>query len=165
MKIKCDFCKTQYVVPAISGRARCAVCGHVFAPPAPRRKNSFMTIIAAITALMAVAVFVIVVMVRHNVHQIQQNPLIAEIIDINVTTDENNVSHFVVSGVVKNRAAEIYGVPDLIINSLDINGNIIARQKFMPAATLLDAGGSVEFMHTLSAPTAGVNKVTVGLAK
>ncbi len=166
MKIKCDFCKTQYVVSAkTTGRVRCAVCGHTFAPPAPKRKNAFMTVIAAITALLAVVVFAFVVIVRHNVNDIKQNPLVAEITGVTVMTDHADISHFVVTGTVKNRAGEIYGMPNLIVNSFDMDDRVVARQKFMPTATLLDAGASVEFKYTLAAPTTGVNKVTVELAK
>ena len=54
-------------------------------------------------------------------------------------------------------------MPDLIIVSRDDTGAEITRQKFMPSATLLDSGASVDFSHTLSAPSDGVKKITVEL--
>ena len=90
-------------------------------------------------------------------------PLVATITNIRSVIDASGVSHFVVSGRVTNQSAEIYGVPDLIIVSRDDTGAEITRQKFMPSATLLDSGASVDFSHTLSAPSDGVKKITVEL--
>jgi hypothetical protein len=164
MKTSCDFCKTEYnlaMVPAAP--VQCALCGHVWTVAAPRRRNSFLVITAALCALLAATVFAFAVLARHQVKNIKNNPLVAEISGIRTIVDAFGAQHFVVSGRVVNRSQEIYGVPDLLIVSKDDAGNVMAQQKFMPSATLLDAGGFVEFTHTLSVPTAGVKKITAEL--
>lgn len=125
------------------------------------RRNAFLTFIAAVCALLSAGIFSAAVIARHQVRVANRRPLVATISEIKTTTDAAGVSHFVVSGRIINQSDEIYGVPDLIIVSRDENGNPIARQKFMPSATLLDPGATTTFSHTLSAPTAGVKKVTV----
>ena len=62
-----------------------------------------------------------------------------------------------------NRSDQIYGVPGLIITSYGRDGILVDRQRFMPSATLLDAGAAVEFSHVLSVPIAGVDKIAVEL--
>lgn len=164
MKTTCNFCKTEYNLSADpAAPVQCALCGHTWTVVIPRRKNSFLVFIAALTALLAAAIFAFVVITRHQVTNVKNNPLIAQISGIHTVVDAFGTAHFVVSGKVTNQSEEIYGVPDLLIVSRDEAGNIVAQQKFMPSATLLDAGSSVEFSHTLSAPTTGVKKVTVEL--
>ena len=74
-------------------------------------------------------------------------------------------NRLVVNGTVTNRSDDIYGLPDLIVVSYDANGNPLSRQRFMPSATLLDAGQTVRFSHTLSGDIVGVKRVTVELAE
>lgn len=165
MKITCDFCQTEYSLDrAPNSPVRCAVCGHVWHAAAPSRRSAFLVVIAAATALLAAIVFTIVAITHHRASADASRPLVASVTEITTTTDDAGVSHFVVHGTVVNQSGEIYGVPDLIITSRDANGNPIAHQKFMPSATLLDAGGHVSFTHTLAAPTYGVKKITVELA-
>jgi hypothetical protein len=164
MKATCDFCKTEYNLnSAPASPVQCAVCGHTWTVVVPRRHNLFLVFIAALCALLAAAIFAFVVITRHQVTHVKNNPLIAQISGIHTVVDAFGTAHFVISGKVINRSDEIYGVPDLLIVSRDEADTIIAQQKFMPSATLLDAGASVEFSHTLSAPTTGVKKVTVEL--
>ncbi len=164
MKVVCDFCKTEYSLnkyPTVP--VRCAVCGYTWNVRAPARRGAWLTVLAAITALLAAAVFAFVAVSRHQIAQIQKHPLIAVVQRADTITDDAGVEHFVVHGIVQNRSDQIYGVPDLMIISLDANDNVIARQKFMPSATLLDAGASVSFSHTLSTSTTGVNKIDARL--
>ena len=56
-------------------------------------------------------------------------------------------------------------MPDLIIVSSDENDRVLAQQKFMPSATLLDAGTSVKFAHTLAPQPSGVRKISAHLAE
>jgi len=165
MKTICSFCKTEYdVASTMRGRVQCAVCGHCwnFVPPRPVR--AWLMLIAAGTAALAALVFAVAVITRHQARVAEEaRPLVATVTDIHSVIDAAGIAHFVVSGNVTNRSAEIYGVPDLIIISRDENGNEIARQKFMPSATLLDSGASVEFSHTLAASADGVRKITVEL--
>jgi hypothetical protein len=112
---------------------------------------------------MAASIFTFVVITKHHENNIQKNPLVAEISNINKTTDDLGVQHFVVNGFVTNQSKNIYGVPDLVIVSFDNNGKIIAQQKFFASATLLEAGNKAPFSHTLSVPTDGVHKITVKL--
>ena len=164
MKTKCDFCKTEYSIPGtMAGMVKCAVCGHTWRVAPGARRSATMVFLASVCALLAALVFVGVVMSRHRIERAANRPLIATVTDIRPVIDAAGVAHFVVSGRVTNQSDEIYGVPDLIIVSRDEAGTPIAQQKFMPSATLLDAGASVEFSHTLSAPASGVKKITVEL--
>jgi hypothetical protein len=164
MKTVCDFCKTEYDLDtAPAAPVQCALCGHIWAVVVPKRRNSFLVFAAALCALLAAAVFSFAIIARHQVSQIKQNPLIAHISEIHTVIDAFGAPHFVVKGTVTNQSDEIYGVPDLLIVSRDDHGNILAQQKFMPSATLLDVGEHVEFAHTLAASTNGVKKVTVEL--
>lgn len=164
MKITCDFCKTEYSLDrAPAGALRCAICGHVWAAPTRPRRNALLLFIAALCAALSAIVFTVVVIAHHQASRAAYRPLVAQIAEIKTVIDASGAPHFVVSGTVLNQSNEIYGVPDLIIVSRDENGNPISKQKFMPSATLLDAGASVEFSHTLSAPVTGVRKITVEL--
>jgi hypothetical protein len=164
MKISCDFCKTEYTLNAFpAAPVQCALCGNVWTVAQARRRNSFLVFAAAVCALLAAAVFAFVVVARNRISSTRNEPLVAQISGIRTVVDAFGAAHFVVSGRVANRSAEIYGVPDLLIVSRDGDGNIVAQQKFMPSATLLDAGDSASFSHTLAAPITGVKKVTVEL--
>ncbi len=148
----------------VRGRVQCAVCGHEWVISPASRRGAWLTFIAAATAALAAIVFSIAVITRHQARAAADaRPLVATITNIRSVIDASGVSHFVVSGRVTNQSAEIYGVPDLIIVSRDDTGVEITRQKFMPSATLLDSGASVDFSHTLSAPSDGVKKITVEL--
>ncbi len=165
MKATCDFCKTEYSLESgVRGRVQCAVCGHEWVISPASRRGAWLTFIAAATAALAAIVFSIAVITRHQARAAADaRPLVATITNIRSVIDASGVSHFVVSGRVTNQSAEIYGVPDLIIVSHDDTGAEITRQKFMPSATLLDSGASVDFSHTLSAPSDDVKKITVEL--
>ena len=112
---------------------------------------------------MAALVFAIAVLYQHRVTEIREKPLVAELSDVTMDLDENGVMHFVISGRVVNRSDQIYGVPGLVAISYDSNGNVVARQRFMPSATLLDAGDNVGFMHTLSVPVSNIDRIAVEL--
>lgn len=164
MKITCDFCKTEYSLDrAPTVPVRCAVCGRTWTVAAPARRGAWLTFFAALCALLAATLFSVVVIARHQIDNIQNRPLVATVSDIKTVVDAAGTPHFVVSGRVYNQSDDIYGVPDLIIVSRDADGRPVAQQKFMPSATLLEPGAWTEFSHTLSAPTAGVKKITVEL--
>ncbi|MDR2412927.1 MAG: hypothetical protein LBD50_01815 [Rickettsiales bacterium] len=165
MKITCDFCKTEYSV----GRApvapvQCAVCGHVWTVARQARGHTFLVFAAAVCALLAAAVFSFAIIINHRAESLKKKPLAAHISEVHSVIDAFGAPHFVVSGKVINRSEKIYGVPDLVITSRDDAGNIVAQQKFMPSATLLDAGEEVKFSHTLSASSESVKKITVELS-
>ena len=164
MKIKCDFCKTEYTLDTPpTSPVKCAVCGHVWSVARPTRRSAWMVFIAASCALLSAIVFTIAVVVRTRMDNPSRKPLAAEITEIKTVTDKDGVVHFVVRGAVINQTAQIYGVPDLIIVSRDGSGHPVNRQKFMPSVPLLDAGATMEFNHVLSATTDGVKKITVEL--
>ncbi len=164
MKVTCEFCKTEYSLPrAPASAVKCAICGRVWSVANAPRRSATLMFIAAVCALLAAVVFTVTIIGRHKINDVQNRPLVASISDIKTVVDADGVPHFVVSGNVINRSDEIYGVPDLIIVSRDADGNPITRQKFMPSATLLDAGAHASFSHTLSSPAAGVKKITVEL--
>ncbi len=130
----------------------------------PSRRNTWLTFFASLCALLSAIIFTVVVIVHHNVNSPQAQPLVAAVTGIETTTDENGKTQLVVSGSITNQSAEIYGVPDLIIVSHGDDGHVIAQQKFMPSATLLDSGATVNFRHTLSVPVAGVKRVSAKLS-
>lgn len=164
MKTVCDFCKTEYSLDAVpTGPVKCAVCGNTWTVAVPQRRNSILVFIAALCALLAAAVFAVAVLYQSRVTEIREKPLIAELIDVTTSNDENGVTHFVVSGRVLNRSGQIYGVPGLIVTSYDADGNVVAKQRFMPSATLLDAGDNAPFVHTLDVPIDNVDKISVDL--
>lgn len=165
MKTVCDFCKTEYSLDAApTGPVKCAVCGHTWTVPRQARRSPILVFIAALCALLAAAVFAFAVMYQHRVTEIQNHPLVAQLDDISIESDEENgTSQFVVDGRVVNRSSQIYGVPGLVVISYDAAGNIVARQRFLPPATLLDAGASANFRHTLSVPIDNVDKISVEL--
>ena len=166
MKIKCDVCKTEYSLPKISnGAVRCAICGNVWRCNKSSNKNALMVFFASLCALLAATVFAVAVIVTSRRDNPDKMPLVATLAGVSSVTDDSGVNRLVVNGTVTNRSDDIYGLPDLIIVSYDANGSPISRQRFMPSATLLDAGQSVRFSHTLSGDTSGVKKVTVELAE
>lgn len=162
MKITCDFCKTEYTFASRrSGPVQCAVCGRVWNVRPSTSRTSWMLLFAATCALLAAIIFTFVVIVHHQAQQESDAPLVATVTDIHSISDANGVPHFVVSGRVLNNSDEIYGVPDLIITSYDDSGRVIGRQKFLSPASLLDAGASATFTHTLSTSNSGVKNVQV----
>jgi len=164
MKIKCEVCKTEYSVPSDSvGRVRCAVCGNVWHVARASHRNGLMVFFAALCALLAATVFAVAVIVSSRRDDPEKRPLIATITDVSTTKDESGAPRISVRGTVTNRSDDIYAFPDLSIVLYDVNGSPISRQKFMPSATLLDAGQSVVFSHTLPGDVAGVKRVTVEL--
>lgn len=164
MKIKCDFCKTEYTLSAPpTSPVKCAVCGHTWSVAGPSRRGAWMIFIAASCALLSAIVFAVAVVVHSRMDNAAHKPLLAEITEIKTVHDKDGVVRFAVRGAVINQTTQIYGVPDLIIVSRDGSGKAIARQKFMPTIPLLDPGASVEFNHTLSTATDGVKKITVEL--
>lgn len=164
MKIKCDFCKTEYSVdktPTIP--VKCAVCGHVWTVTTPSRRGAWMVFIASLCALLSAVVFATAIVVQSKIKNANRQPIVAQITEIKTVTDDNGVPRFAVRGVIVNQSEDIYGVPDLIVVSRDAAGREIAHQKFMPSATLVESGASVEFDHVLNTPTDGVKKITVEL--
>ena len=163
MKIKCDVCKTEYSMDnAPNGRVQCAVCGNVWTAPSANRRGGLMVFFASICALLAATIFAVAVIVTSRHDDPNKQPLVATITNIENRT-EDGTTKLVVNGTVTNRSDDIYGLPDLVIILHDANGAPITRQKFMPSATLLDAGQSVEFSHTVTGDIAGVKRVSVEL--
>lgn len=164
MKIQCEVCKTEYSMPnAPSGRVRCAVCGNVWNVSKKNRRSGLMVFFASLCALLAATVFAVAVIVSSRRDDPAKRPLVATITNVATETD-GDAPRIIVDGTVTNRSDDIYAFPDLIIILYDANGNPISRQKFMPSATLLDAGQSVRFSHTLSGNMTGVKRVTVELS-
>ena len=164
MKIKCDVCKTEYSLPnAPNGSVRCAVCGNVWNCAPQSRRGVLLMFFAAICALIAATVFAVAVIVTSRNDNPNKKPLVASITEVSTENNSDGTSRIVVNGTVTNRSEEVYGLPDLIIVLHDDKGNPISRQRFMPSATLLDAGQSVRFSHTLSGDVSGAKKVTVEL--
>ena len=166
MKTKCDFCKTEYALSSVpTCPVKCAVCGHVWRVPARPRKNTWLMFFASVCALLSAIVFAIAVITHHQASHRPVGPLVASVSGVETTTDDTGAVRYIVSGTISNISSDIYGVPDLIIVSLDDKNNILARQKFMPSATLLDAGASVDFSHVLAPLPKGVTKIVAKLAE
>ena len=164
MKIKCDFCKTEYSIDRTpSAPVKCAICGHVWNVVAPNRRGAWMLFITALCALLSAIVFVVAVVIKTKIENANRSPLVAELTEITTVTDDDGVPRFAVRGAIINQSTEIYGVPDLVVVSRDESGRAVARQKFMPTATLIESGASVGFYHVLGTTTDGVKKITVEL--
>lgn len=166
MKIKCDFCKTEYSVDGVASTpVRCAICGHTWTVASAPRKNTWLMFFASLCALLSAIIFTVAVITQHQARAAKRGPLIAEIIGLESTTDDAGATHVVVNGAITNVSDSIYGVPDLYIVSTDDAGRVLAKQKFMPSATLLDSGATVNFSHILAPQPAGVKKISAHLAK
>lgn len=166
MKIKCDFCKTEYSVDGVASTpVKCAICGHTWTVAAAPRKNTWLMFFASLCALLSAIIFTVAVITQHQARNAKRGPLIAEIINLETTTDEAGATHVVVNGAITNVSDSIYGVPDLYIVSSDDRGRVLAKQKFMPSATLLDSGATVNFSHILAPQPAGVKKISAHLAE
>lgn len=153
MKITCDFCKTEYNTPSRAGApVRCAVCGNTWTVPMPARKNAFLMFFASLCALLSVIVFVVAVVVTHKPNPERDAPLIARVTGHEIVTNDDGTRNLKVSGTVYNQTSDIYGMPDIMIVLRDADGRTISSQKFMPSATLIDAGGTSDFTYTLSGP-------------
>lgn len=164
MKVKCEVCKTEYSLPnAPNGTVRCAVCGNVWRIQSGSRRTSFMVFFASLCALLAATVFAVAVIVSSRRDDPAKRPLVASIDKVETLPESEGSARIRVNGTVVNRSDDIYGLPDLIIVLHDENGTPIARQRFMPSATLLDAGQSVRFSHELTGDASAVKKVSVEL--
>ena len=163
MKIKCDFCKTEYNPAHVSGVVQCAVCGHSWVVRPPRRRNLFLLFFAAVCALMSACVFAIVVVVHNHARDVAEKPLIAEIDSVDATPDETGAPRIHITGRIVNRSDQIYGVPTLIVSMHDGADRVIARHRIMPPATLLDAGMAATFDQVLDTVPADVRRVSVQL--
>jgi hypothetical protein len=142
---------------------KCAICGYTWQVAAAPRKNAWLMFFASLCALLSAIIFTIAVITQHQAKQAVQGPLVASISGITTTTDDSGVTHIVVKGTVTNVSDQIYGVPDLLIVSTDENDKVLTQQKFMPSATLLDSGASVEFNHILAPQPNGVKKISAKL--
>ena len=166
MKVKCDFCKTEYNLDkAPLTPVKCALCGYTWRVATPPRKNAWLMFFASLCALLSAIIFSVAVIAHHQATNANRGPLIASVSNIETATDDSGVPHVIVNGSITNVSDAIYGVPDLIIIASDEAGNVLSRQKFMPSATLLDSGAVVNFKHTLSSLPAGVKKISAHLAE
>ena len=166
MKIICDFCKTEYSLNKIpSVPVKCAVCGHTWMPHRPFYQNTWMKFIAALSALISVCIFaiVVVVSVQNNSHKKQNLSAGIDEKTVHVVKDENGVDRLFVSGHIANGTDNLYGLPNLTIVSYDADNNVISRQMFMPPATLLEPKTTITFNYILSVDPTNVKKVAVEL--
>jgi len=164
MKIKCDVCKTEYTLGQnTKGHVRCAVCGNVWNCDCTPRKNVLLMFFASICALLAATIFAVAVIVTSRNASPNKKPLVAKITEITSQVDDSGTKQLVVDGVITNRSKDVYGLPDLIVVLHDAKGDPIAKQRFMPPATLIDSGQTIGFTHTLSGAVDGIKKVTIEL--
>lgn len=163
MKIKCDFCKTEYTIAKIpGGPVQCAICGHTWMVKTPTHRNQFFVFLAALCALLSAMIFSIVVVTHYRHNSDDKSPLVANIVRTELAPDGNGVNHFIVSGIIENKTDAIYGAPNLIITTYDGDGNLVnSPEQFNPPVTFLDAGARAGFVYTLRAPSNGVKKITV----
>lgn len=168
MKTKCDFCKTEYSLSGMpNGPVKCAICGHQWTIENDgHHRHVFFTFLAAICALLAAIVFSVVAICDYNAHKPKNMPLIANLVETNIITNEAGIPHLVVSGNVKNQSMEIYGAPDVLVYMYDENDKVIGEpERFAPTATLLDAGATVDFSYELRSDVGKIKKVSVKLAE
>ncbi|MBD5388943.1 hypothetical protein HDR63_01660 [bacterium] len=165
MKIRCDFCKTEYNIARVPATpVKCAVCGHTWVVRGASRGNAILLVASALGALIAAGIFATAAITRHRAAVAAARPMVATVDHVGTVTDTDGVAHVVVRGRVMNQSDQIYGVPDLIVIARDGDDHIVARQRVMPTATLLDAGTSAEFSHTLSVPATTVRRISVELS-
>lgn len=165
MKIKCDFCKTEYTLDKVSsGGVKCAICGNVWAPDVAPRKNTWLMFFASLCALLSAIVFTVAIITQHQAKNANRGPLVVDVDGVETITDEDGKSRIAVSGRITNVSDVMYALPDLIILSSDENGRVLAQQKFMPMATFLDVGVSTKFRHILGVQPNGVRKISAKLA-
>lgn len=164
MKIKCDFCHTEYSIATPRGPVRCAVCGNVWTPAVVRRRGAWIIVITALMALTASVIFAGAAMIRSRAHDVATHPLVATVTSATATNTDDG-RNLVVHGTVHNRSTQIYGVPDLILTAYDKNGDVILQQRFLPPASLLDVDGVAEFEHIMSISPDGVRRVGASLAE
>ncbi len=164
MKIKCNFCKTEYTLSKIPATpVKCVICGHTWMVKTPARRNQVFVFLAALCALLSAIIFSIVVVTNYRKSP-EKEPLVASILKTELAPDGNGVNHFIVSGILENRTDGIYGAPNLIIETYGADGKQInSSEQFNPPVTLLDAGARAGFVYTLRAPSAGVKKIIVKL--
>lgn len=165
MKIKCDFCKTEYTlskIPAVP--VKCAICGHTWMVKTNAKKHHLLQFLAALCALIAAIIFAIVAVTQYRSHAESRLPLKASIFKTELAPDGNGVNHFIVSGILENRSDNLYGAPDIIILTFDEHGKQLGNgEHFNPPVPILDAGARVGFVYTLRAPSMGVKKISVKL--
>ncbi|MCL2339126.1 MAG: zinc-ribbon domain-containing protein [Proteobacteria bacterium] len=149
MKVTCPFCHTEYAANVPAGRTlRCACCGRLWTP-GRRGVSTALLLFAIITALLAAVLFAATLMIRDRAAAKPNDPLVVTIHPVHVVTDAFGVAHWVVTGTITNKTEKIYGVPSFVVVMKDDRGDVIATQKFLPPAPLLDASESVEFTHTI----------------
>lgn len=167
MKIKCDFCKTEYTLSKIPATpVRCAICGHTWFVKTPSRRQVWCKFLAALCALIVVIIFSAVVIKKHQANKESKSPLVASIIKTELAPDGNGVNHFIVSGIVENHSDSIYSAPNILLFTYDEKGNQVnSVEQFNPPVTLLDAGARAGFVYTLRAPSLGVKKIVVKLGE
>ena len=167
MKIICDFCKTEYTLNRTPNKpVKCAICGHVWLPRSSFTWNrTWLKFFGVLCALIAACIFSFVAIVKFQNNSANNKPLIARIDEKNVrlVLDKNGRQSIFVSGDIKNNTDEIYGLPNVIIVSYDINNNVLSRQTFMPPATFLEPKNTVTFNHILSVEPTNVKRVSVEL--
>lgn len=165
MKVKCDFCKTEYNLDkAPASQVKCALCGNTWSPALPPRKNTWLMFFASLCALLSAIIFTVAVITQHQAKTASRGPLIVNVENIETITDQDGKSHIVINGEVTNVSEYPYAVPDLIVVSSDGAGQVLAQQKFMPSAAILDSGKSVKFRHILARQPIGVKKISAKLA-
>ena len=166
MKITCDFCKTEYSLDKRpTTPVKCAVCGHVWTPRIPLRQNAAMKLIAAVCALIAACIFSIVVIMNIHGNDNKNKPLLTKIDEqsVHIVKDENGNNKIFVSGNITNTTDDIYGLPNVVIISYDVNNNVLSRQTFTPPVTLLEGKTTVNFNHILSVEPTNVKRLSVEL--
>jgi len=165
MKIVCDFCKTEYSLDKIpSVPVKCAVCGHTWVPHRPIKQNLVLKFFAALCALIAACVFAAVAIINYQTHLDKKKPLIARLDKDGVNIVLNNgVEKLSVTGSVVNQSQDIYGIPNIVIVSYDKNKEQIAKQTFLPPATLLEPNSFIDFEYVLTVDPKNVQKVDVEL--
>lgn len=99
-------------------------------------------------------------------NQKSEIPLVASIIQTDLMPDSTGVNHFVVSGIIENRANKTHDVPNLLVVTYNEKGEQIGDgEEFAPPVSSLNSGVRARFMYTLRAPSIGVKTIVVKLKK
>ena len=166
MKIVCDVCKTEYKLNAnLNGPVKCAVCGRVWTPHNSINQKQIIKFMAALCALISAVIFSVVVLTVFKGNPDKNKPIFATIDETSthVIKDKDGVNRVFVSGNITNNTGDMYGVPNVVIVSYDVDDNVLSRQTFMPPATFIEAKTTITFNYVLSGNATNVKRVAVEL--
>lgn len=141
MKIKCNYCGTEY---NLKNRPRlpvkCVVCGYEWVV---QYKNNFLIFAVMLCALLSVIVLGFVIFAKYGISN--KSRLLYKITSVNII-DTNSM---IIEGYILNNSKYILGNPNVIISLFNKDKKLIKKQTFIPSSTLIDANIKQEFSYKI----------------